>query len=83
MTLTPVGRRGTLQVKEVKIVPKIFLIETIKCPWHEATTRCSSCLHAAALRRSISQVEVGHPSLADSTFHILLTDDIESTGKAR
>jgi hypothetical protein len=28
-------------------------------------------------------VEVGHPDLADSTLHILLTDNVESTGKAR
>jgi hypothetical protein len=30
MALTSVGRRGTLQVKEVKIVYEIFLIEAVK-----------------------------------------------------
>ena len=39
--------------------------------------------HAAtSFGHSISQVEIGHPSLADGTLHVLLTDDIESTGKA-
>ncbi len=82
MTLTPVGRRRTLQVKEVKIVHNIFLIGAIKRPRHEATTRCSGIRHAASFGRSISQVKVCHPSLADSTLHILLADDIESAGKA-
>jgi hypothetical protein len=83
MAFTPIGRRGTLQVKEVKIVYEIFLIEAVKRPRCEATTRYSSSLHTAALRCSVPQVEIGHTSLADSTLHVLLTDDVESTGEAR
>ena len=82
LRLTPVGRRRTLQVEKVKIVHKIFLIGTIKRPRHEATTRCSGTRHATSFGRSISQVEIGHPSLADGTLHVLFTDDIESTSKA-
>ena len=72
-----------MQVKKVKIVYEIFLIEAIKRPRCEATTRCTGRLHDASLGRGVSQVEIGHASLADSTLHILLTDDVKSTSKAR
>ena len=81
--LTPVGSRGTLQVEKVKIVYEIFLIKTVKRHGCEATTRCSNTLHAAPLRRSVSEVEIRHPSLTDGTLHVLLTDDIKGTGQAR
>jgi len=83
MALTPVGCRGTLQVKEVKIVYEIFLIEVVKRPRCEATTRRSGSLPTAAFRSSVPQVKVGHSSLADRTLHVLLTDDVKSTGEAR
>lgn len=83
IALTPVGRRGSLQVKEVKIVYEIFLIEVVKRPRCEAATRCSGSLPTAAFRPSVPQVKVGHSSLADRTLHVLLTNDVESTGKAR
>lgn len=83
MVLTPIGCRGTLQVKKVKIVCEIFLIEVIKRSRCEAATRCSGSLPTAAFRSSVPQVKVGHSSLADRTLHVLLTDDVESAGEAR
>jgi hypothetical protein len=83
MALTPVRCRGTLQIKEVKIVYEIFLIEIVKRPRCEAATRCSRSLPTAAFRSSVPQAKVGHSSLADRTLHVFLTDDVESTGKAR
>jgi hypothetical protein len=82
MTLTPVGRRGTLQIKEVKVVYDIFLIEAVKRSWGEATTRCPSSLHGASLGGSVSQVEIGHPSFTDGAFHIFFTDNVQGAGKA-
>lgn len=83
MTLTPVGCRGSLQVKEVEIVYEIFLIEIVKRPRCEAATRCSGSLPTADFRPSVPQVKVGHSSLADRTLHVLLTDNVKSTSEAR